>query len=121
MAIGQLLSIHPLVDLCNTVSLAYAIPTAVFDTEQVTGDLPVRHATGTETCATLGGDSETPDAGEGIFADDAGHAHARRWTNRQSALSAIRPQTRSVLIVSLREGQRTVWAVTETLCKVYFS
>ena len=35
-----------------------------------------------------------------IFADDAGHAHARRWTNRQSGRSAIRPETRAVLIVS---------------------
>ena len=65
MAIGQLLSIHPLVDLCTAVSLAYAIPSAVFDTEQVTGDLPVRHATGTETYATLGGDSETPTRAKG--------------------------------------------------------
>jgi hypothetical protein len=24
-----------------------------------------------------------------IFADDAGHAYARRWTNRQSGRSAI--------------------------------
>ncbi len=31
----------------------------------------------------------TPEAGEVIFADDAGHAHARRWTNRQSGRSAI--------------------------------
>jgi hypothetical protein len=35
-----------------------------------------------------------------IFADDAGHAHARRWTNRQSCRSAIRPETHVVLIVS---------------------
>ena len=35
-----------------------------------------------------------------IFADDAGHAHARRWTNRQSGRSEIRPETHVVLIVS---------------------
>ena len=34
------------------------------------------------------------------FADDAGRAHARRWTNRQSALSAIQPSTSRVLIVA---------------------
>lgn len=34
-----------------------------------------------------------------IFADDSGNAHARRWVNRQSALSAIRPTTSSILTV----------------------
>ncbi|MCY7287453.1 MAG: hypothetical protein LH624_04185, partial [Cryobacterium sp.] len=97
---GSLPSVHPLVDLCNAVSLAYAIPIAVFDLAHVTGDLTVRKATGAETSLTFGGETEHPDAGEVIFADDAGNAHARRWTNRQSALSAIRPQTRSALIVS---------------------
>src|SRR5829696_5360875 len=97
---GSLPSIHPLVDVCNAVSLAYAIPIAVFDLDQVTGNLTVRHATGTETYATFADDTETPEAGEVIFADDAGHAHARRWTNRQSCRSAIRPETHVVLIVS---------------------
>ncbi|WP_022877619.1 B3/4 domain-containing protein [Microbacterium sp. B19] len=97
---GELPSIHPLVDLCNAVSVAYAIPIAVFDLARVSGDLVVMHATGTETYLTFGGATETPDPGEVIFRDDAGNAHARRWVNRQSALSAIRPDTASVLIVS---------------------
>jgi DNA/RNA-binding domain of Phe-tRNA-synthetase-like protein len=97
---GVLPPIHPLVDLCNAVSLAFAIPIAVFDLAGVTGDLTVRHATGTETYLTFGGTTENPDMGEVIFADDAGNAHARRWCNRQSALSAIRPTTHDVLIVS---------------------
>ena len=97
---GALPSIHPLVDLCNAVSIAHAIPVAVFDLDRVHGDLVVRHALGTETYETFSGDIETPEIGEVIFADEAGHVHARRWTNRQSALSAIQPSTRSVLIVS---------------------
>ena len=97
---GALPSIHPLVDLCNAVSIAYATPIAVFDLEHVAGDLIVRRADGSETYATFGGERENPAPDEVIFADDAGNAHARRWTNRQSALSAIRPATRSVLIVS---------------------
>ena len=56
---GSLPSIHPLVEVCNAVSLAYAIPIAVFDLDQVTGNLTVRHATGTETYATFAGDTET--------------------------------------------------------------
>lgn len=97
---GELPSIHPLVDLCNAVSSAYAIPIAVFDLDQVAGDLTVTHAAGTETYQSFGGTTETPEPGEVIFRDDACNAHARRWTNRQSALSAIRPDTRRVLIVS---------------------
>ncbi|MGO7638860.1 hypothetical protein AB9E25_35315, partial [Rhizobium leguminosarum] len=37
---------------------------------------------------------------EVIFADAGENAHARRWTNRQSGLSAVRETTRSVLIVA---------------------
>ena len=115
---GSLPSIHPLVDVCNAVSLAYAIPIAAFDLDQVTGNLTVRRATGTETYATFAGDTETPEPGEVIFADDAGHAHARRWTNRQSGRSAIRPETHVVLIVSEAmhdTGQHDVNALREEL------
>lgn len=91
--------IHPLIDLCNAISLAFAIPIAVFDSSQITGDMEVRHATGDETYLTFSGEVENPAVNEVIFADHAGKAHARRWTNRQSAYSAIRDETSSVLIV----------------------
>jgi DNA/RNA-binding domain of Phe-tRNA-synthetase-like protein len=35
-----------------------------------------------------------------IFGDDAGRAHARRWTNRQSGLSAVRDSTTTALVVA---------------------
>ena len=35
-----------------------------------------------------------------IFADRAGQAHARRWTNRQSGLSAVGDSTAAALIVA---------------------
>ncbi|MBX4894392.1 B3/B4 domain-containing protein [Rhizobium bangladeshense] len=92
--------LHPLIDLCNAISLAFAIPVAVFDTENIAGELQVRHATGHETYLTFGGESEHPEPNEVIFADGEGRAHARRWTNRQSGLSAVRETTRSVLIVA---------------------
>ncbi|MDK4731132.1 phenylalanine--tRNA ligase beta subunit-related protein [Rhizobium sp. CNPSo 3490] len=92
--------LHPLIDLCNAISLAFAIPVAVFDTEKIAGDLQVRHATGHETYLTFSGQSEYPEPDEVIFADDEGRAHARRWTNRQGGLSAVRETTRSVLIVA---------------------
>jgi DNA/RNA-binding domain of Phe-tRNA-synthetase-like protein len=97
---GSLPRLHPLVDLCNAVSLAFAIPVAVLDLSAVTGPLEVRYATGEEEYLTFAGDTEHPAAGEVIFADQAGQAHARRWTNRQSGRSAVRDTTSTALIVA---------------------
>ncbi|MGO4654371.1 B3/4 domain-containing protein [Ensifer sp. 2YAB10] len=97
---GSLPAIHPLIDLCNATSLAFAIPIAVFDLSHVSGFLHVRRAAGSETYLTFSGETENPEPGEVIFADDEGQAHARRWTNRQSGHSAIRPQTTHALIVA---------------------
>ncbi|MCK2220602.1 hypothetical protein MF672_043395 [Actinomadura sp. ATCC 31491] len=97
---GALPGLHPLIDLCNAVSVGYAIPVAVFDLSRIAGDLEVRRATGEETYLTFGGETEHPAPGEVIFADAEGRAHARRWTNRQSGLSAVRPGTTDVLIVA---------------------
>ena len=97
---GALPRLHPLVDLCNAVSLAFAIPVAVFDVSKITGDLEVRNAVGDEEYVTFSGDVEHPDAGEVIFADQAGWAHARRWTNRQSGRSAVQNSTTAALIVA---------------------
>lgn len=90
--------IHPLIDLCNSLSLAFAIPVAVFDVSRITGNLEVRHAVGNENYLSFSGQVEHPDAGEVIFADDIGEAHARRWTNRQSASSAIRETTTALIV-----------------------
>lgn len=97
---GALPAIHPLVDLCNAVSLAFAIPVAAIDMAMIQGRLEVRRAAGTETYEAFSGDVEHPDSGEVIYADDAGNAHARRWTNRQSGRSAIRATTATALIVA---------------------
>lgn len=87
---GSLPRLHPLVDLCNAASLAFAIPVAVFDVASIRGDLQVRYADGDEEYLTFSGQWERPAAGEVIFADEARRAHARRWSNRQSGLSALR-------------------------------
>ncbi|WEX77728.1 phenylalanine--tRNA ligase beta subunit-related protein [Sinorhizobium numidicum] len=125
---GALPKIHPLIDLCNAASLAFAIPIAVFGLQKVSGYLEVRHASGKETYATFAGEIEHPEEHEVIFADQEGRAHARRWTNRQSGYSAVRNETTSVLIVAealhagaptdikrltdqLGEAIGTVWAV----------
>ena len=97
---GSLPQIHPLVDVCNAVSLASAIPVAVFDLSEIVGHLEVRHAVGDETYLSFSGQVERPEPREVIFVDAAGQVHARRWTNRQSAVSAVRATTSAVLIVA---------------------
>jgi DNA/RNA-binding domain of Phe-tRNA-synthetase-like protein len=97
---GSLPPLHPLVDLCNAISLAFAIPVAVFDASRIAGYLEVRHATGHEEYAAFSGEVERPDVGEVIFCDEAGQAHARRWTHRQSGRSAVRSSTTAALIVA---------------------
>jgi DNA/RNA-binding domain of Phe-tRNA-synthetase-like protein len=92
--------IHPLIDLCNAISLAFAIPVAVFDVSESADYLEVRHAAGDESYLAFSGEIEHPDAREVIFADDARRAHARRWTNRQSGYSAVRDTTTAVLLVA---------------------
>src|SRR6266516_4197423 len=112
---GSLPELHPLVDLCNAVSLAYAIPVAVFDISAITGFLQVRHATGDEGYLSFAGATEHPAAGEVIFADQAGAAHARRWANRQSARSAVRHTTSAALIVAEALHGTAAADVTELL------
>lgn len=113
---GALPRLHPLVDLCNAASAAFAIPVAVFDLANVVGDLQVRHATGLEHYQPFSGELEHPDAQEVIFVDEADNAHARRWTNRQSSRSAVGADTSTMLIVaealheSAWEDMRTLMA-----------
>jgi DNA/RNA-binding domain of Phe-tRNA-synthetase-like protein len=115
---GSLPAIHPLIDLCNAVSLAFAVPIAVFDVGKVEGSLEVRHASGAERYLTFSGEIEHPEPEEVIFADEAGNAHARRWTNRQSGLSAVRADTTAVLIVAEAlhdSGEADIAGLTTTL------
>ncbi len=117
---ASLPAIDPFVDLCNALSLAYAIPVAAFDRAKVTGGIEVRHAEGTETYTSFSGATEHPDPGEVIFADEAGQAHARRWAHRQSGLSAVGSGTREVLVVVEAHhevGERAVAGLIESLAE----
>lgn len=96
---GDLPRLHPLVDLCNAVSVAYGVPIATFDVDRVDSNLAVRPASGSELHIELSGDVESPDAGEIVFVDGSNRTHARRWCHRQSALSIIRPETQRALVV----------------------
>jgi DNA/RNA-binding domain of Phe-tRNA-synthetase-like protein len=96
---GSIPSIDTLVDIGNLVAIRHALPVAVFDLDAIAGGLTVRLATGDESFTDLGsGAVERPDAGEVIFADEAGHVAARRWCWRQSAESASSATTSRVLV-----------------------
>jgi DNA/RNA-binding domain of Phe-tRNA-synthetase-like protein len=113
--------LHPLVDICNAVSVSFALPVAVFDLERVEEYLEVCYAEGTEQYLSFSGEIETPAPGEVIFLDAANQVHARRWTFRQSRTSTIRPETTQVLILS--EGMhetadQDVGAVMDALSEI---
>lgn len=117
---GTLPRLHPLVDLCNAVSAAYAVPVAALDLDRVDGDLEVRSAEGTERYLSFAGGEEHPEPGEVVVVDRAHRAHARRWTNRQSAASAVRADTRSALVVAEAlhgTAARDVAALVATLAR----
>jgi DNA/RNA-binding domain of Phe-tRNA-synthetase-like protein len=97
---GTIPPVHPLVDLCNAVSILYAIPIAVFDLSKISGYLEVRRARGDEIYTPFSGPDEVPEVGEVVFTDESSRAHARRWTNRQSGYSAVSPSTSTALIVA---------------------
>ena len=91
--------LHPLVDYCNALSLAFAIPVAAFDLDRVAEYIEVRHAKGTEQHLAFGGKVEHPATNEVILCDALDHAHGRRWTFRQSWQSIVTPQTKNVMVL----------------------
>ena len=91
--------LHPLVDFCNALSLAFAIPVAAFDLDRVAEFIEVRHAKGTEQHLAFGGKMEHPSAHEVILCDGLEHAHGRRWTFRQSWQSIVTSETKQVLVL----------------------
>ena len=96
---GSLPSINALVDIGNLVAIRYGLPVAMFDQRTVSGGTTVRFANGSERFTDLGsGEAESPEPGEVIFIDEAGLVSARRWCWRQSAESALGPDTREVLV-----------------------
>ena len=95
---GELPSIHALVDLCNLVSIRYALPVAAFDLRAVQGPITVQFASGKELFTTLGETGpEHPEPGEVIFMDEAGLVAARRWCWRQSELGSAQEDTQEAL------------------------
>ncbi|MDD5467015.1 MAG: phenylalanine--tRNA ligase beta subunit-related protein [Anaerolineales bacterium] len=106
---GDVPSINALVDICNLVSIRYALPVAAFDARGVHGAITVHLARGDERYVELGQqEPEYPEPGEVVFSDEQGLVVARRWCWRQSDHSAARPDTRQAIITleAQHEGAR---------------
>lgn len=58
------------------ISLAFAVPVAVFDVPKITGLLGVRYAADDENYLPFAGQVEHPDVDEVILTDEARNAHA---------------------------------------------
>ncbi|AEW99027.1 B3/B4 domain-containing protein [Streptantibioticus cattleyicolor] len=82
---GALPRINPAVDSYNAVSVRHALPAGAFDLDQVTGDVHIRHADGTESFTPLGepGTVEHPKPGEIVYADATG-VLTRHWNHRDA-------------------------------------
>ena len=77
---GDIPSINAVVDICNLVSIRYALPVAAFDLAAITGSVTVRFAAGDERFTNLSDATvELPAPGEVIFVDAVGLVAARRW------------------------------------------
>ncbi|HVO44542.1 MAG TPA: phenylalanine--tRNA ligase beta subunit-related protein [Aggregatilineales bacterium] len=96
---GSIPSINTLVDIGNLVSIRYALPVAVFDTQAVQGPVTVHFADGSESFTPLGERArEHPEPGEVIFSDAGKMVLARRWCWRQSDESAARGSTVKAIV-----------------------
>ena len=96
---GDIPSINSLVDLCNLVSIRYALPVAAFDARPLSGPITVQIAAGSETfTAHDSPEPEHPEPGEVIFADPASLVVARRWCWKQSLESTVALDTTSAIL-----------------------
>jgi DNA/RNA-binding domain of Phe-tRNA-synthetase-like protein len=96
---GDIPSINAIVDLCNLVSIRYALPVAAFDMRALGGSITVHFAAGTEQFKPLGEDqAENPEEGEVIFSSGTGLVVARRWCWRQSEESAAQSDTPQAIL-----------------------
>ena len=98
---GDIPGINTLVDLCNLVSIRYALPVAAFDTHALQGPVTVHFADRSERYTPLGANEvEHPEPGEVVFSDETKLVIARRWCWRQSDESAARAGTIAAIITA---------------------
>ncbi|HEX7104156.1 MAG TPA: phenylalanine--tRNA ligase beta subunit-related protein [Nitrolancea sp.] len=98
---GSLPRISALVDLCTATSLRHSIPVAPFDLANVTGDISVRIATGSERFLPIGATTyDVIPEGEVVYADASPELLSRRWNWRQSDKGKIELTTTRALLTT---------------------
>lgn len=96
---GRLRSINPIVDLYNSVSLAYQLPAGGEDLDAVVGDVVLTRADGTESFLPIGGtDEEPPPPGAVIYRDDAG-VICSCWNWREAERTKLTGDTQRAILV----------------------
>ncbi|MEU1090378.1 phenylalanine--tRNA ligase beta subunit-related protein [Streptomyces sp. NPDC005892] len=116
---GTLPRISPAVDSYNAVSVRHALPAGAFDLDQVTGDVDIRHADGTETFTPLGEPDtvEHPKPGEIIYTDTT-DVLTRHWNHRDAHRTRVTEDSTHVAFVletlhRARDEHRLTTAVGE--------
>lgn len=92
--------INPAVDSCNTVSVRHGLPAGAFDLDQVTGDVDIRYADGTETFTPLGEPDtvENPGPGEIVYTGATG-VLTRHWNHRDAHRTRVTEDSSRVAFV----------------------
>lgn len=94
----SIVTINPLVDIYNAMSLKYALPHGGEDIDTFVGDVRLTKATGDEEFVTLGTDkSEPPYEGEIVYKDDVG-AICRCWNWRESVRTMLTEETTNAFL-----------------------
>jgi DNA/RNA-binding domain of Phe-tRNA-synthetase-like protein len=97
---GRLRSINPLVDLYNSVSLAYQLPAGGEDLDAIVGDIVLTRAISDEHFVPLGSSEPEPTpVGAVIYRDDAG-VICSCWNWREADRTKLTESTtRAVLVI----------------------
>ncbi|MFC6063065.1 B3/B4 domain-containing protein [Streptomyces ochraceiscleroticus] len=97
---GTLPRINPAVDSYNAVSVRHGLPAGAFDLDQVTGDVEIRYADGSEEFTPLGEPEnvENPKPGEIIYADTTG-VLTRHWNHRDAHRTRVTEDSTRVTFV----------------------
>lgn len=118
---GTVPRINAPVDSYNAVSVRHGLPAGAFDLSQVTGDVEIRRAEGTESFTPLGEPdvTESPKRGEVIYAD-ATDVLTRHWNHRDAHRTRVTEASTDVTFVletvdAERDGALLKSAVDELL------
>ncbi len=95
---GDIPSINTIVDICNLISIRYALPVAAFDLGRIQEPITVQFGSGDELFTTLGEtEADHPEQGEVIFMDTSKLVVARRWCWRQNETGSASEATTAAL------------------------